>query len=83
LAAMTGSPPPEETAQERRERLDILDRIAAAAGSDLEAVSLSDYRLLHERFGEELPSPRVIWELFGGWQRLREFAQVDGYPDVR
>jgi hypothetical protein len=83
LAAMTESPPPEVTAQERRERLDILERIAAAAGSDLEAVSLSDYRLLHERLGEDLPSPRVIWELFGGWQRLREFAQLNGHPDAR
>ena len=54
-----------------RER--ALRAIVAELGDRLELISPSDYRALREGT-EDLPSPAAIWEMFGGFHRMRECA---------
>lgn len=56
---------------EGRER--ALQAIVAELGDRLELISPTDYRALRER-SAELPSPAAIWEMFGGFHRMRECA---------
>jgi hypothetical protein len=55
-------------------RDDALDRVARAAGAQLEELSLSEYRVLRDRSEEDLPPLPAIWAMFGSYQRMREFA---------
>lgn len=58
---------------ERREALRV---IVAELGDRLDEIGFSDYRVLHESSAEPLPSPAAIWELFGGFHRMRECAAI-------
>lgn len=49
--------------------------IVGALGDRLELISPTDYRALRESDGG-LPSPAAIWELFGGFHRMRECAMT-------
>ncbi|HEU4706034.1 MAG TPA: hypothetical protein VFS64_02470 [Solirubrobacterales bacterium] len=59
--------------QERRRR-EALQAIVAQLGDRLELLSPTDYRAVRESAAEPLPSPAAIWELFGGFHRMRECA---------
>jgi hypothetical protein len=54
-------------------REQALRAIVAELGDRLELISPTDYRALRES-AEELPSPAAIWEMFGGFHRMRECA---------
>ena len=60
--------------QERRRR-QALDLIVAELGDRLEALSPTDYRALRAD-SARLPSPAAIWEMFGGFHRMRECAAL-------
>lgn len=51
-----------------------LQAIVTELGDRLEAISPTDYRALRESSAEPLPSPAAIWEMFGGFHRMRECA---------
>ncbi|HEU4600166.1 MAG TPA: hypothetical protein VFS26_10475 [Solirubrobacterales bacterium] len=55
-------------------RREALRAIVAELGDRLELISPSDYRVLREQAVEPLPSPAKIWEMFGGFHRMRECA---------
>lgn len=63
--------------QEGRRR-EALQAIVTHLGDRLELLGPSDYRAVRETSAEPLPSPAAIWELFGGYQRMRECALVEG-----
>lgn len=52
---------------------ETLREILAAAGDRAELLTPSGYRFLR-RSKRELPPQDAIWEMFGGFQRLRERA---------
>jgi hypothetical protein len=52
---------------------EALRAIVDALGDRLELISPSDYRALREREAP-LPPPAAIWEMFGGFHRMRERA---------
>jgi hypothetical protein len=54
-------------------RREALQAIVSVLGDRLELISPTDYRALRERDGE-LPAPAAIWEMFGGFHRMRECA---------
>lgn len=58
------------------ERREALRAIVAELGDRLDEIGFSDYRVLHEGSAEQLPSPAAIWELFGGFHRMRECAAI-------
>jgi hypothetical protein len=62
---------PSQPVIEGREQ--ALRAIVAELGDRLELISPTDYRALREG-AEDLPSPVVIWEMFGGFHRMRECA---------
>lgn len=53
-----------------------LQAIVAEFGDRLDEISFSDYRALRESSAEPLPSPAAIWEMFGGFHRMRERAAI-------
>jgi hypothetical protein len=55
-------------------RREALRAIVSELGDRLEAISPSDYRALREISPEQLPPPATIWEMFGGFHRMRECA---------
>jgi|GEM_PF-4247004 len=57
-------------------RKEALRAIVSQLGDRLEAISPTDYRTLHESSAEPLPSPVAIWEMFGGFHRMRECATL-------
>lgn len=57
----------------RREALRV---IVAELGDRLDEISFSDYRALTKSAAEPLPSPAAIWEMFGGFHRMRECAAI-------
>jgi hypothetical protein len=61
--------------QEGRRR-EALQAIVTQLGDRLELLGPSDYRAVRERATEALPSPAAIWELFGGYHRMRECAAL-------
>jgi hypothetical protein len=63
-------------ASPERRRREALQAIVAALGDRLDEISFSDYRALRESSREPLPSPAAIWEMFGGFHRMRECAAV-------
>lgn len=60
---------------EGRQR-EALRAIVAELGDRLDEISFSDYRALRESSAEPLPSPAAIWEMFGGFHRMRERAAI-------
>lgn len=58
---------------EGRQR-EALRAIVAELGDRLDEITFSDYRALRESSAEPLPSPAAIWEMFGGFHRMRERA---------
>jgi hypothetical protein len=56
-------------------RREALQAVVAHLGDRLESLSPTDYRAVREA-GEPLPSPAAIWELFGGFHRMRECAAL-------
>lgn len=48
--------------------------IVAELGDRLDAISPTDYKALRESSAGRLPSPAAIWEMFGGFHRMRECA---------
>jgi len=65
MMTLSPSPPPAELA---------LRSIVRAARDRSDLLSASGYRVLCDRSEHELPSQAAIWEMFGGFQRLRELA---------
>jgi hypothetical protein len=61
--------------QERRRR-EALRAIVAELGDRLDEISFSDYRALTKSAAEPLPSAAAIWEMFGGFHRMRECAAI-------
>lgn len=61
--------------QERRRR-EAVRAIIAQFGDRLDEISFSDYRALHKGSADTLPSPAAIWEMFGGFHRMRECAAI-------
>jgi hypothetical protein len=61
--------------QERRRR-EALRAIVTELGDRLDEISFSDYRALTKSAAEPLPSSAAIWEMFGGFHRMRECAAV-------
>ena len=59
---------------EEGRRREALQAIVAHLGDRLDLLSPSDYRAVRESAAEPLPSPATIWELFGGYHRMRECA---------
>lgn len=57
-------------------RREALRAIVAELGDRLDMISFSDYRALRESSVEPLPSPTAIWEMFGGFHRMRECAAI-------
>lgn len=55
---------------------EALRAIVAELGDRLDEISFSDYRALRESSVEPLPSPTAIWEMFGGFHRMRECAAI-------
>ena len=55
---------------------EALRAIVAEFGDRLDEISFSDYRALRESSAEPLPSPAAIWEMFGGFHRMRECAAI-------
>jgi hypothetical protein len=55
---------------------EALRAIVAELGDRLDTISFSDYRALRESSAEPLPSPAAIWEMFGGFHRMRECAAI-------
>lgn len=55
---------------------EALRAIVAEFGDRLDEISFSDYRALRESSAESLPSPAAIWEMFGGFHRMRERATI-------
>jgi hypothetical protein len=55
---------------------EALQAIVAELGDRLDMISFSDYRALRESSAEPLPSPAAIWEMFGGFHRMRECAAI-------
>lgn len=53
-----------------------LHTLVSEIGDRLELITPTDYRALREASAESLPSPAAIWELFGGFHRMRECAAV-------
>lgn len=64
---------------EARQR-EALRAIVAELGDRLDEISFSDYRALRESSVEPLPSPAAIWEMFGGFHRMRERAHLTALP---
>lgn len=60
---------------EEGRRREALEAIVAQLGDRLELISPTDYRALRET-AVELPSPAAIWEMFGGFHRMRECAAL-------
>lgn len=56
------------------ERREALLAIVAELGDRLESIGPSDYQAIRENSSAALPSPAAIWELFGGFHRMRECA---------
>lgn len=61
--------------QEGRRR-EALQAIVAHMGDRLELMTPTDYRAVRKTASDPLPSPAAIWELFGGFQRMRECAAL-------
>jgi hypothetical protein len=57
-------------------RREALRAIVAEFGDRLDEIGFSDYRALRESSAEPLPSPAAIWEMFGGFHRMRECAAI-------
>ena len=55
-------------------RREALQAIVAHLGDRLDLLSPTDYRAVRETASDPLPSPAAIWELFGGYHRMRECA---------
>jgi hypothetical protein len=72
---MTPAAPMAPSPQEGRRR-EALQAIVAHLGDRLEGLSPTDYRAMREAgtSSPALPSPATIWELFGGFHRMRECA---------
>jgi len=70
---MPAGPQLPSTSSEGRRR-EALRAIVSQLGDRLEAISPTDYRALRESSAEQLPSPATIWEMFGGFHRMRECA---------
>lgn len=72
---MTPAIPMAPNPQEGRRR-EALQVIVAHLGDRLEELSPTDYRAVREAgaASSTLPSPATIWELFGGFHRMRECA---------
>jgi hypothetical protein len=70
---MTPTARPAPSPQERRRR-EALQAIVAHLGDRLDLITPTDYRAIRETAGEPLPSPASIWEMFGGFHRMRECA---------
>jgi hypothetical protein len=70
---MTPAVQAEPSPQEGRRR-EALQAIVAHLGDRLDLLSPTDYRAVRESGTPSLPSPVTIWELFGGFHRMRECA---------
>ena len=58
------------------ERREALRAIVGELGDRLEAIGPTDYRAIRESSSAPLPSSVAIWEMFGGFHRMRECAAV-------
>lgn len=61
------------SSQEGRRR-EALQAIVAHLGDRLDLLTPTDYRAVRKSGTASLPSPATIWELFGGFHRMRECA---------
>lgn len=68
------------SASSEGQQREALRAIVAELGDRLDEISFSDYRALRESSAEPLPSPAAIWEMFGGFHRMRERAFLAGLP---